>query len=118
MNVSLGENGLVHSHSRHEFWMQNNMNDEETFEVEYKHHLQKWNGSAYVDIVPETQDDKPQVREERQQMGQNWSNQRGLDVDGQVGDEFKLRFYTAIKPPPGGGRHRIVAETTREFTIT
>ncbi|MDE0041265.1 MAG: hypothetical protein OXT74_04465 [Candidatus Poribacteria bacterium] len=84
VNVSLVENGLVHSHSKHEFWMQNDMNDEETFEVEYKHHLQKWNGSAYVDIVPETQDDKPQVREERQQMGQNWSNQRGLGVDGQV----------------------------------
>ena len=51
-------------------------------------------------------------------MGQNWSNQRGLDVDGQVGDEFELRCYTAIKPPPCGGRHRIVAEKSREFTIT
>lgn len=113
------------------------MDDEENFQVEYKHYLEKWNGYNWEKVAEDTKPDlfvnpkeqnhftvasgasldDTEVRTRKAQDGENWSNQRGCDVEGSPGDRFKLDCYTEITPPHGDGRSPIKASKVREFTV-
>lgn len=116
VNVSLVENGLVHSTSRHEFHVQNLTDDDEDWRVEYKHAIRRkqpnqawgeWQHDTKPRVFPppaegdnfECPANGTLTPTDVRNQESSWSNVRYLDVDGNAGDLFEIEAYTLIHPP-------------------